>query len=258
MSMNLRQLRSLVAIAPLGNFTRAAQSLHISQPALTVQMHPLEEALGARLLDRNTRTVKLTTLGSQIVPIIERALGDIDTAIAGTRLTAESIGTVSIAGLPSLCSNLIPTAIARFNAQHPGIAVRVHEIGVQRLAACVLEEEVELAIGRLSDHRVPVAVRCARAARRGAACSRRASPARSRGEFHLHGDRHGARGPRRHGRFIDGARARGNDRSAGAGDQASRFRPRDVGHPQEGQDDLAGGRAVREDRRCGARFARDR
>ena len=148
MSMNLRQLRSLVAIAPLGNFTRAAQSLHISQPALTVQMHPLEEALGARLLDRNTRTVKLTTLGSQIVPIIERALGDIDTAIAGTRLTAESIGTVSIAGLPSLCSNLIPTAIARFNARHPGIAVRVHEIGVQRLAACVLEEEVELAIGR--------------------------------------------------------------------------------------------------------------
>jgi LysR family transcriptional regulator, carnitine catabolism transcriptional activator len=149
MNLNLRQLRSLVAIAHLGNFTRAAQSLHISQPALTVQMHHLEEALGVRLIDRNTRTVKLTPLGKQVVPIIERALGDIDAAIAGTRLTAESIGVVTVASLPSLCSEIMPTAIARFGRQYPGVTVRLREEGAHRIPACVIEEEADLGFGLL-------------------------------------------------------------------------------------------------------------
>src|SRR5262245_17507396 len=149
MSMNLRQLRSLVAIARLGNFTRAAQSLHISQPALTVQMHQLEETLGVRLIDRNTRTVKLTPLGKQVVPIIERALGDIDAAIAGTKLTAESIGVVTIAALPSLCSDIMPAALARFGKQYPGVTVRLGEVGAHRIPSCVTEEEADLGFGLL-------------------------------------------------------------------------------------------------------------
>ena len=149
MNLNLRQLRSLVAIAHLGNFTRAARSLHISQPALTVQMHHLEAALGVRLIDRNTRTVKLTPLGKQVVPLIERALGDIDAAIAGTRLTAESIGVVTVAALPSLCSEIMPTAIARFGKQYPGVTVRLREEGAHRIPACVAEEEADLGFGLL-------------------------------------------------------------------------------------------------------------
>jgi len=147
--MNLRQLRSLIAIAQLGSFTRAAQSLHISQPALTVQMHQLEEALGVRLLDRNTRAVKLTPLGSQVVPIIERALGDIDAAIAGTKLTVESIGIVTIAAPPSLCSDIMPFAIAKFGEQYPGITVRLREVAAHRIPVCVTEEEAELGFGML-------------------------------------------------------------------------------------------------------------
>lgn len=54
-NLNLRHLEALVAIARTGNFTRAAQALHVSQPSLTVQIHQLEETLGVRLLDRNTQ-----------------------------------------------------------------------------------------------------------------------------------------------------------------------------------------------------------
>jgi DNA-binding transcriptional LysR family regulator len=154
MNINLRQLRSLVAIARMGSFTRAAKDLHLSQPALTVQMHQLEEMLGVRLLDRNTRFVKLTSLGQHIVPIIERALNDIDTAIAGTRLTSESIGIVTIAALPSLCSEIIPMAIAKFREQYPGISIRLREVGARQIALLVNEEEADLGIG-LIEHPHP-------------------------------------------------------------------------------------------------------
>ena len=154
MSINLRQLRSLVAIARMGSFTHAAKDLHLSQPALTVQMHQLEETLGVRLLDRNTRFVKLTSLGQNIVPIIERALNDIDTAIAGTKLTSESIGIVTIAALPSLCSEIVPVAIARFGEQFPGISIRLRESGAQQIATLVSDEAADLGIG-LIEHPHP-------------------------------------------------------------------------------------------------------
>lgn len=147
MNVNLRQLRSLVTIARRGSFTRAARDLHLSQPALTVQMRQLEDALGVRLLDRNTRAVKLTALGQQILPIFERALGDIDMAVASTRLSEASIGLVSVAALPSMCSTLLPEAMAKFAIQYPGIAVRLREAGARRLSVLVVEEEVEFGIG---------------------------------------------------------------------------------------------------------------
>jgi len=149
MNISLRQLRSLIAIAKQGNFTRAAQSMHISQPALTSQMRQFEEVLGVRLLDRNTRSVRLTPLGQQVVPIVERALGDIDTALAGVRLSHDSVGIIEIAALPSLCSDLVPQAIARFSRQFPGISVRLREVGAHRIPACVTNEDVELGFGLL-------------------------------------------------------------------------------------------------------------
>jgi LysR family transcriptional regulator, carnitine catabolism transcriptional activator len=147
MNVNMRQLRSLVAIARLGNFTRAAAALHVSQPALTVQIHQLEESLGVRLIDRNTRSVRLTRLGEQIVPTIERALDDIDKAVASTRLSSKSFGIVSLAALPSLCANIIPPAIASFNAHYPGVLVRLHETSAARIGNAVLDESVEFGIG---------------------------------------------------------------------------------------------------------------
>lgn len=72
MNLNVRQLKALVSIAKLGSFTRAADLLHVSQPALTVQIHQLEDALGGRLLDRNIRSVKLTQLGNEVVGIPTR------------------------------------------------------------------------------------------------------------------------------------------------------------------------------------------
>ncbi len=149
MSVSLRQLRSLVTLARVGSFTRAAQELNLSQPALTVQMRQLEAVTGVHLLDRNTHFVKLTPLGSQLVPIIERALVDIDVAFAGAKLKGKPIGVVTAAALPSMCFDILPLAIAQFRTRYPEVTVRLLEIGTRRIPSCVAEEEAQLGFGLL-------------------------------------------------------------------------------------------------------------
>src|SRR5687767_474688 len=109
MNFNLRQLRALSALARAGNFTRAAAELHLSQPALTVQIRELEAALGLKLVDRNTRRVQLTSIGRELLPIFERVLGDIHAVAENAReMASGSRGTVHVAALPTVCARLLP------------------------------------------------------------------------------------------------------------------------------------------------------
>jgi DNA-binding transcriptional LysR family regulator len=78
MNITLRQLRALVAVSRFESFTKAADLLHVTQPALTVQVRQLEEALDLKLLDRTTRQVKLTEAGKDIVPILQTLLRELD------------------------------------------------------------------------------------------------------------------------------------------------------------------------------------
>ena len=61
--VTIRQIQAFLAIAEIGNFTRAAERLHVAQPTLSLLLRQLEEELGARLLDRTTRRVELTAAG---------------------------------------------------------------------------------------------------------------------------------------------------------------------------------------------------
>jgi len=109
MNLNLRHLEAFAAVARLSSFTKAAPALHVSQPSFTVQMKQLEEELGVRLLDRNTRSVSLTKIGQELVPVVERLLRELEGIVASTRaLSSRSVGSVSIAALPSVSSTLLP------------------------------------------------------------------------------------------------------------------------------------------------------
>ncbi len=74
MDLSLRQVRAFVSVVQAGSFTRAAALLNLSQPALTVQLRRLEEALDARLLDRTSRRVAPTRLGRELLPVFQRVL----------------------------------------------------------------------------------------------------------------------------------------------------------------------------------------
>lgn len=79
-ALELRHLRYLIAVAERGNFTRAAEDLHISQPTLSQQIRQLERAVGVQLLDRTGRTVQLTDAGAVYTEQARRALRDLDAA----------------------------------------------------------------------------------------------------------------------------------------------------------------------------------
>ena len=74
MNINLRQLRAFVSIGRLGSFTKAADALHATQPALSAQIRELEEALGVKLFDRSTRSVTLTQAGEDLMPVVDTVL----------------------------------------------------------------------------------------------------------------------------------------------------------------------------------------
>jgi DNA-binding transcriptional LysR family regulator len=151
-NLNLRHLEAFVAIAAAGNFTRAAQILHISQPALTVQIRQLEATMGVRLLDRNTRSVKLTRIGQQLAPVVQRLLREIEAVELHAHEMAAGIrGVVSVAALPSVCSTILPRIVAGFRKNHPGISVTLKDAMAQRVLAMVKNEEVDFGVGSFAD-----------------------------------------------------------------------------------------------------------
>ena len=162
MNPDLRQIRAFVTVAQLGSFTRAASLLNLSQPALTVQIRNLEEALGVRLFDRNTRTVSLTRMGRELVPALQRILRDLDAVVAEARdVAAQRHGIVRLAALPSFAAGVLPEIIAQFRETNPKISFVIHDVIASGVIAQVREEQVDLGLtgGRIVD---PISKCCTR------------------------------------------------------------------------------------------------
>ena len=135
MDVELRHLQAFVAAAQHSSFTRAAKTVHVSQPTFTVQIRQLETALGVRLLDRNTRSVRLTPIGRELAPVIERILRDLESVLLNTQaLSAKASGFVAVAALPTLSATMLPGIIAAFRSRNPGIAIQLREAVSGRLA----------------------------------------------------------------------------------------------------------------------------
>ena len=122
--LSSRQLRAFLTLAEQRNFTRAANLSHLSQPAFSALIRTLEDALGTRLFDRDTRSVQLTPEGRLFETAAQRLLDDMNGAIADLADHVERRkGRVRIAALPSLAAGWLPTVLAEFMATWPGIRV---------------------------------------------------------------------------------------------------------------------------------------
>ena len=109
MPASLRQLRAYVLLLQERNFTRAAASMHLSQPAFSALIGALESTLGVRLFDRSTRHVAPTVEGADFESAARRVLAEFDNAIAGMHDRAtRRRGRVSLALLPSLAAGWLP------------------------------------------------------------------------------------------------------------------------------------------------------
>ena len=140
-------MRSLVAVAQHGAITEAARALGLTQPALSRRIQQLESELGAPLLERSRRGVVLTEMGRLVEQesrvLMERYARLKEQVSAHQRLDA---GVVRLGGGATAIEFVVPPAIARFQAAHPGIRFRVKEAGSREVEEDVLDERLELGI----------------------------------------------------------------------------------------------------------------
>ncbi|GAB6389331.1 LysR family transcriptional regulator [Stutzerimonas marianensis] len=147
MNVSFRQLRALVMVAESASFTRAAERLHLSQPALSYTIRKLEDALGLQLLARNTRIVELTPAGQHFLLQARRMLRDMDDAVRDARDTvALTRGVVRLAALPTVAASLLPQAIADFAQIHPGIEVKLRDGRAGEMLRWVRDGDVDAGI----------------------------------------------------------------------------------------------------------------
>ncbi|RFU47334.1 LysR family transcriptional regulator [Paraburkholderia sp. DHOC27] len=147
MDLNLREIRAFIAVAEAGSFTRAALRLHLSQPALTVQIRRLEEMVGARLFDRNSRNVALTPVGRELLPVLQKSLREMEHVLLDARALSDgSTGTVRIACLPSFAASLLPDLVLDFRQQVPGAAFDIRDVVANGVNALVRSEQVDLGL----------------------------------------------------------------------------------------------------------------
>jgi len=127
--MELRQIRSFLSIAETLHFGRSAELIHLSQPALSLQIRALEEEVGVRLFERNRRKTTLTAAGAAFRDDAAAALSQLDQAIRSARLAASGkrgllrIGFVSTAGI-----EIVPDIVRQFRKSNPDVEFSLRNI----------------------------------------------------------------------------------------------------------------------------------
>jgi DNA-binding transcriptional LysR family regulator len=147
MNFSFRQLRVFVEVAQNGSMARAAAALHLTPPAVSMQIKDLETQVGLPLFDRAGRKLSLSTAGEYFLVHARRllaALKDTDDAMA--RLKRLEHGLLTI-GLVSTAKYFVPQLLARFHEEHPGVDVRLRVVGNRgELVALMQAGEVDLSV----------------------------------------------------------------------------------------------------------------
>jgi LysR family transcriptional regulator, benzoate and cis,cis-muconate-responsive activator of ben and cat genes len=132
--MELRHVRYFVSVAELLNFTKAAAKLRVAQPALSRQIHDLEEELGVSLLERNSRFVRITDAGKAFLTDARELLRRADAAVQTARAFATGErGEIRIGYAPSLTAEVLPQALRAFETQCPQVRVTLHDLSIQEM-----------------------------------------------------------------------------------------------------------------------------
>ncbi|MEX8494553.1 LysR family transcriptional regulator [Sphaerotilus sp.] len=146
-NLTLRQLRVFAEVARELSFVRAAERLHLTPPAVTMQVKELEEAMGLLLFDRQGRKVSLTTAGEYFLVYARRVLATLrDAEVAMARLRHLDTGRLSI-GMVATAKYFVPRMLVRFRDEHPGIETQLR-VGANREELVRLLEagDVDLAV----------------------------------------------------------------------------------------------------------------
>lgn len=157
--MEMHQLRYMVAVARAGNFSRAAEQCHVSQPSLSQQIQKLEQELGEQLFLRLRRQARLTPAGEAFLRRAERILQEVEAAKREAEEAQHLLrGTLTLGVLPTLAPYLLPPLVSRFQSQYPDVEMVVLEDTTGQLLKLSLSGDIDLALASLpiTDNRFEV------------------------------------------------------------------------------------------------------
>lgn len=147
-------LRAFLAVLDFRNFHRAAESLNISQPALSRRVKSLEAVLGATLLERSTRRVTPTRVGGELEPMLRRMMYEFeDCVFCLGDFGARHQGQLTIASVPTAASAFLPRVLKQFTALYPDIRFRILDVTAKDGLECVARGEAELGINFMGSSR---------------------------------------------------------------------------------------------------------
>ncbi|HBS7371128.1 TPA: LysR family transcriptional regulator [Klebsiella pneumoniae] len=150
--IRLRHLHTFVAVAQQGTLGRAAETLNLSQPALSKTLNELEQLTGTRLFERGRLGAQLTLVGEQFLTHAVKVLDALNSAgQALNRKEGLNNDFVRIGALPTAALGILPTVIGQFHKQQKDITLQVATMNNTMLLAGLKSGEIDIGIGRMSD-----------------------------------------------------------------------------------------------------------
>jgi len=145
--IDLRQLRQFIAVAEELHFHRAAERLNMSQPPLTATIRRLEKEVGAKLLERGNRVIRLTAAGKALLEHARLTVGQADQAVAAARdAAAGRVGTLRLSYVGSAMYGRLASMIRAFRRAYPGVKLELKEATTAAQVAALHEETSDLAV----------------------------------------------------------------------------------------------------------------
>ncbi|CAM2146671.1 HTH-type transcriptional regulator CynR [Pararobbsia alpina] len=146
--MLLRHIRYLTAVVDNRSFTRAAQALHVSQPALSQQIKELEDQLGVQLLDRSGREVRPTDTGVVYLRYARHVLEQLDEAARAVRDVEDlSVGSLRLGVTPTVAHYLVGPLVERVRARHPGIELSIRVTSQEDMESLLRSDALDVGFG---------------------------------------------------------------------------------------------------------------
>ena len=142
----LRQLRAFVAVANHANFARAAAELHLTPPAVSMQIKELETEVGLPLFDRESRQISLTLTGEYLLTYARRVLAELKDAQDMVATLRKLEGGDLVIGMVSSAQQFLPALMGEFRAEHRDVSLRLRVGNREQLAAWMRANELDLAV----------------------------------------------------------------------------------------------------------------
>ena len=154
--MDTQSLAAFIEVAESGSFSRAAERLHLSQPAVSKRVAALEEQIGKAVFDRVGRSISLTDAGRALLPYARRALQDIeDGGRALTHLSGQVGGRLSIGTSHHIGLHRLPPVLREFTRLYPSVDLDIHFMDSEVACQAVVAGKLEIGIVTLPTQALP-------------------------------------------------------------------------------------------------------